>query len=100
MHFYIYIVEIFPGKFIISCMHRKIFHYMKNFLDEIFPSIHCSAVQCRAVQGSAAVHCCGMEWNGLMRTGTEEVSQRESGLLSNSAGQSMQCTDQLCIALH
>ena len=39
MHSYIYIVEIFPGKFIISCMHRKIFHYMKNFLDENFPSI-------------------------------------------------------------
>ena len=50
MHFYIYIVEIFPGKFIISCMHRKIFHYMKNFLDENFPSIQGSAVKCSEVQ--------------------------------------------------
>ena len=39
LYIYIYIVEILPGKFIISCMHKKIFHYMKNFLDENFPSI-------------------------------------------------------------
>ena len=56
MHFYIYIVEIFPGKFIISCMHRKIFHYMKNFLDENFPSIRCTALHCTALH-CTALHC-------------------------------------------
>ena len=71
MHVYKYIVEIFPGKFFISCMHRKIFHYMKNFLMRIFlvfTALYCTALHCTELPCTFTMDCtvqCNVLYNTL-----------------------------------